>query len=57
MQIQTNTIRKNGPTARDIKTPISDPARTPFTTRTPLVRILRIATNFHSAVDDKIIDA
>jgi hypothetical protein len=50
-------IRTNGPTATDIKTPISDPARTPFTTRTRLVRILRIATNFHSAVDDTIIDA
>ena len=50
-------IRMNGPTATELKTPISDPARTPFTTRTRLVRILRIATNFHSAVDDTIIDA
>ena len=50
-------IRMNGPTATDLKTSISDPARTPFTTRTRLVRILRIATNFHSAVDDTIIDA
>jgi hypothetical protein len=50
-------IRMNGPTATALKTPISDPARTPFTTRTRLVRILRIATNFQSAVDDTIIDA
>ena len=50
-------IRMNGPTATELKTSISDPARTPFTTRTRLVRILRIATNFHSAVDDTIIDA
>jgi hypothetical protein len=46
----------SGPSGIFVKSRRFNPIRTPFTTRPRRARIFRIATNFHAAIDDTIMD-